>query len=515
MLSPQRAVAKQYLRKDFTQFGDLAWSLKATKVDESQKLGYTGKGVKIAIIDSGVRTDVFRNLNVVSQVDCLQLKKNEKGTMTCSPLQNITSLHRHGTIVTSIITGKPNPSTGFNGGVAPDALIFSARVLDENNEHQEKFNYEKTSVYYAIQWAIQQKVHIINISLSMSKMTDSEKEIIRKAKDDGIIIVASSGNYGTSRPEKIEFPARMEEVIAVGAIEKTGRRSSHFYENKESSQYGNELNLVAPGTNVAVLDPDHTQRGRIGWGTSYASPIVSGIAALYMQMHKELGKELTGTNIEVTLKQNALYIPSEAKGFSPIPFWNEEYGHGLIQAPTPTLLPVHTKLTLLNAFQGRLKPGVDEPVVMTFRPITIKATEKLEDWYKVETDMGALWTKSEQIIEGAFKIKTSEGAAPFEVNHLVISNDSRWFRVQMDEKMQWINPKRAIMDEKDYFSVFFAPGVVNSYDVPGGEPVGYIFGMYPTISKAFGYHKSEITQWIKIKTNEYTYKWIIANPVLK
>ena len=119
---------------------------------------------------------------------------------------------------------------------------------------------------------------IINLSITSQQGSYLLKEALQKAYDQGIIIVAASGNF-TNNVEGTDvlYPARYPSVIAVGSIDENLKRSSFSY-------YGNSLEFVAPGEKIRSTYIENSDFGY--WeltGTSMAAPYVAGIAALYMQ----------------------------------------------------------------------------------------------------------------------------------------------------------------------------------------------------------------------------------------
>lgn len=171
--------------------------------------------------------------------------------------------------------GEPKPegmeafANLFNGesktvqGVNPNVDIYSARVLDTSNEAS------ITSAVAAMEWAIEQGVQVVQIGFGVDKDSESLHRVIQKAYKKGILIVAPAGNG-----ETVQYPAKYEEVIAVGSVTCEGKRSSQ-------SASGEAMELVAPGELVC-------SRGAFGIleqysGTSMAVPQVVGLATLLWQ----------------------------------------------------------------------------------------------------------------------------------------------------------------------------------------------------------------------------------------
>ena len=153
-----------------------------------------------------------------------------------------------------------NEQYGEVEGLNSNVELYSARVLDE------EASAPVSRIIEAIDWAIEKEVNIINISWGTESDSEELHNAIKKAYNKGILIIAAAGNNGT-----IEYPAKYDEVMAVGSVDSTGQVA-------ENSASGEELEVVAPGENVPVYD----MLGAIlsASGTSYAAPQVTALAAI-------------------------------------------------------------------------------------------------------------------------------------------------------------------------------------------------------------------------------------------
>lgn len=205
--------------------------------------------VKVAMIDSGV--DYSNNVEVYKRKNFIADKP-----VTTEFYEDLTG---HGTSVASLLAGKQDDS-GVQG-TNENILLYSARVLDENNQGT------ISSVVEAIFWAMDNDVNIINISFGTPVYSEALKAAIDAATEQGILIVAAVGNRGQ---EGIDYPAAFENVLAVGSVNAVGEVSGF-------SGKGQAVDVVAPGE--AVLAQCNFGEDLVLSGTSLAAPQVSGIAA--------------------------------------------------------------------------------------------------------------------------------------------------------------------------------------------------------------------------------------------
>lgn len=231
----------------------------------------TGNGVKVAIIDTGVdlsHSDLAPNigggLNLV-----------EPG----APARDDVG---HGTHVAGIIAAALNGSGLV--GVAPEALLYPVRVLGAQATGR------LSDIILALQWAIDQQIRIVNLSLGTPTHVQAFERAIANGVKAGLVIVAGAGNSG---PDSPEFPAAFPEVLAVGAVTMKGQITPF-------SSTGPFVDLVAPGQ--GVLSTMIGNRTGLASGTSMASPHVVGVAALYLQAHPTAGPDevraaLTGSAV--------------------------------------------------------------------------------------------------------------------------------------------------------------------------------------------------------------------------
>lgn len=235
------------------------WDKVMVGIDVLHKAGLSGRGIKIGILDTGLRSPGHDDFNYDTIIESKAFTKD-----------NIIDLNGHGTWVNSAISAKQN-NTGVIGG-AYNAEIYVAKVLENNGSGG------LIPLVKGTQWLIEKGCNIINGSLGFgsAKIIENYRYIIDQGTKAGVIFVFASGNGG--KKNEVDFPAIVDKVFSVGAIDSAGRIAS--FSNK-----GVELDIVAPGVNV--LGISHSNMGFVGMsGTSQASPLVSSFLACYMEHYK-------------------------------------------------------------------------------------------------------------------------------------------------------------------------------------------------------------------------------------
>lgn len=275
------------------------WGYVKVNAPLSKKWGWTGKGIKVGVIDTGIRTN-HPDLKVAGGVSFVAGVSSYNDDMG------------HGTHVAGIISAKDN-SIGVVG-VAPEANIYAIKALDSKGEGNQ------SDVVAAIDWAINQKMDIINLSITSPQGSYLLSQTLQKAYNQDIIIIAASGNSLTplTGSQDVLFPARYPTVIGVGSINRSNQKSSFSY-------YGESLELVAPGEKILSTFAGYVDGVYKDYsysdGTSMASPFVAGIAALYKQAYPEF----TNAQIRTLMQQSAIDLGVKGKDSS--------YGYGLVQPP--------------------------------------------------------------------------------------------------------------------------------------------------------------------------------------
>lgn len=241
----------------------------------------TGGGTRVAIVDSGVASD---NPDIAPKVVA---RANFSGTATGE------DNYGHGTHVAGIVAATANNTIGV-AGVCPGCTILDAKVLNDSGSGS------SSAIANGINWAVSNGAKVINMSLGQRVSSRTLEAAVNNAWNAGAVIVAAAGNAGTQA--KI-YPGAYPNVIAVAATDNTDAKASF-------STYGNWVDVAAPGVNIYSTFPNHTfvlgtQNNRsmgydIASGTSMASPIVAGVAALAWSSHTGATNTSVRANVEST-----------------------------------------------------------------------------------------------------------------------------------------------------------------------------------------------------------------------
>jgi len=191
----------------------------------------------------------------------------------------------HGTHVAGIAAAETNNNKGI-AGVNWYVKLMPLKILDDNGggsfEDLEK----------GIRYAVNNGAKIINLSLASTDTDIGVEYQIREAYNKGVVIVAAAGNEDRS----VCFPARLSQVIAVGA---TDNKDHRWYEREGvGSNYGEELDLTAPGKDIYSTIRNNSYGYKTG--TSMSAPFVSGAVALVLSKYPELTPEKVREHLMLT-----------------------------------------------------------------------------------------------------------------------------------------------------------------------------------------------------------------------
>lgn len=273
---------------------------------DAYRAGYTGKGVGVALIDTGVTP--VRGLDTGNVVNGPDLSFDSQDPSTAH-----VDGFGHGTHLASIIAGRDAVGTPasyadpsrFNG-IAPDANLVNVKVGAANGD------VDVSQVIAAIDWVVQHRkdeglnIRVINLSYGTDSVQDSTVDplafAVENAWTNGIVVVAAGGNEGDTTTN-LANPASDPHVLAVGAMDSAGTVDTTDDTVPSWSTDGTDerhvdvtapgvsmLGLGSPGSvaaaqNAAARVGDRFLRGS---GTSQAAAVVSGEAALLLQAKPDL-----------------------------------------------------------------------------------------------------------------------------------------------------------------------------------------------------------------------------------
>ncbi|MGE7905330.1 S8 family serine peptidase [Peribacillus sp. NPDC094092] len=262
------------------------------------------KELIVAIIDDGIdRNHEDLKGKIVNAYDTIKNRKH------------IVPKGAHGTHIAGIIAGSANNGIGGTG-VAPNVKLMPINVFD--GEYA-----DTADIIEAIHYAVQQKANIINMSLGDTSYSEALNKAVQEAYKKGVLIVAAAGNEG-DMGKKVQrvYPAAFSHVISVAATDSRDRRPSY-------SNYHSTVDIAAPGDDILSTLP----YGRYGWmsGTSMATPMVAGVAALIWSNEPKLNK----TEVEYRLYDSAVDLGAKGKDIY--------YGNGRVNAKKALEMKTLTK----------------------------------------------------------------------------------------------------------------------------------------------------------------------------
>lgn len=306
---------------------------RAMKIPQVHTSGITGRGVKVAVLDTGIAPHPA--LNVRGGFNSTDREDPARWQDT----------HWHGTHVAGILAA----TGGGNGlmGVAPECELYAVRVgrvTDPSLTRFDNFSFE-ADLIEGLTWCLENGIEVVNMSL-FSQPSPALDALIAEAWARGMVLVAPSGNGRSGGAEGVDYPARHPQVIAVGAVGRLGiyPESSYFAQAEQAAVFsqpfpdyfvpgfskgGPGLDFVAPGVAILSTVPaqlrgwDERDQGLVGYtawmGTSQAAPFISGLAALILECHPELraltdGRRVEGVKAVLSRSAVDLGLPSERQG---------------------------------------------------------------------------------------------------------------------------------------------------------------------------------------------------------
>ncbi|WP_162794775.1 S8 family peptidase [Nonomuraea lactucae] len=294
--------------------------------------GLTGKGVTVAVIDSGYDPDHPDLKDVVTQ------------SVNFSDEPDATDTNGHGTHVASTIAGSGQASGGKYRGVAPDAKLAIAKVGGQSGDISD------SALIAGMEWAATKaKARVANVSIGGPDHQDLdpiEQAVNTLSQQTGTLFVIAAGNS----PGKgtMNSPGSADAALTVGAVDSADQLASFSSQGPRKGDGAVKPDITAPGVEIVAAAAKGTADGpyRPESGTSMATPHVAGAAAILAQKHPDW----TGEQLKAALMSGAK--PKE--GLSP-------YQQGAGRVDVPGALAQQVVATPANVWAVVRWPGGGEP----------------------------------------------------------------------------------------------------------------------------------------------------------
>ena len=293
-------------------------------------LGYTGAGVGVAVLDSGIdatHPDLRRPAKTIQNVKILGYQKYAAQTLTVENLDNTDTTTGHGTHVAGIVAGDGTASAGYYRGVAPGASLVGVGSADGTDMLTALAGYDWILANHE-----QYGIKVINNSWADGKIAYDPNDPLNRASkaaaEAGITVVFAAGNDGQASGNVFNRYAWPTWVVSVGGGTKLGTLGDY-------SSAGDDVHhpdLIAPGSFIAstraltgavthansspldltdpmnprIIAPEHTLHYTAAIGTSMSAPHVAGVAALML----EANPALTPAQVRSLLVSSATPMPT-------------------------------------------------------------------------------------------------------------------------------------------------------------------------------------------------------------
>lgn len=254
---------------------DLDPNLAQVNAPAAWSAGLTGKGVKVAVLDTGIDTTHpdLSGGKVVAQANF-------------SEADSVTDHYGHGTHVASIVAGTGARSSGQRKGVAFKASLLNGKVLDDSGFGSE------SGIIAGMEWAARQRARVVNMSLGgwPTDGTDPMSQAVTRLTNQyRTLFVVAAGNSGPGG-QTVETPGAATAALTVGAVDAEDQLADFSSRGPRSGDYAMKPDITAPGVDIVAARAAGTALGEpVGqWytratGTSMATPHVAGAAAIMAQ----------------------------------------------------------------------------------------------------------------------------------------------------------------------------------------------------------------------------------------
>lgn len=266
-----------------------------------EKSFYTGKGIGVCILDTGIYEHIDFTGRIWAFYDFLAFKRR--------PYDD----NGHGTHVAGLVAGDGTASMGKYRGAAPGCGIIALKVLDRYG------NGSQDDVLRALRWIReyrqQYRIRVVNISVGTtcnSKRNHARLlESVEQLWDEGVVVVTAAGNQGP-RPGSITAPGSSKKVITVGSSDLLEGRSA-ISGRGPTAECVCKPDIVAPGNKIMSCVLGKPYSYGVKSGTSMSTPLVTGAIACAL----EKNPALTNTDIKTMLMNSAddMGLPQNLQGW--------------------------------------------------------------------------------------------------------------------------------------------------------------------------------------------------------
>lgn len=336
-----------------------AESMPQIGADHAWEAGYTGAGVTVAVLDTGIDST---HPDLVGKVVL-------EGNFSESPDTNDRT--GHGTHVAGTIAGTGALDPAMRG-VAYESELVNTKVLDDDGNGWE------SDVIAGMEWSAQQGADILNMSLGVpfgfTDGTDPGALAVNEVSEEyGVLVVVAAGNEGWAGPGSVATPGSADLGLTVGAVDKSDLWADFSGQGPRAGDGALKPDIVAPGVDIVSAraaegflgDPVGDHYASMS-GTSMATPHVSGAAALLLESEPDL----TGPDLKSVLMGSAqdvgdtvwrvgagrVFLPTALD--APVVAHPASLSYGIFTYPQDDLDPVTKSLSYRN--------DGDEEVSLTF-----------------------------------------------------------------------------------------------------------------------------------------------------
>lgn len=269
------ALADWAALRNLPQQSAMGWGARAMRLDQVPPQ-YRGRGVKVAVIDSGAAT-THGNLNQIRAGFDIINKRVDRTTWNVDTIG-------HGSHCAGVIAAS-DPAWGIRG-FAPEAEVHICKLFPGGQISQ---------LIDALEYCIEQQIDVVNMSLGGGAPSEALERQIVRARQAGVACIAAAGNSGGA----VQYPAASPNVLAVAAIGRMGEFPPDSYHTETVSPdidmqgffsarfscFGPQVDVCAPGVAVVSAVPPNNFAA---WdGTSMAAPHITGLAVLVLAHRPE------------------------------------------------------------------------------------------------------------------------------------------------------------------------------------------------------------------------------------